>query len=224
MAYIFLDESGQFSKNDGGKFFVIAAFTVGDPRRTEKSFRVWCKTRFPKKMKNRSEIKWSSSGIDSGLRLRTLKHISKIDVRVRYVYLLRKNIPIEYWEEEKLQSGLLYVNIVGELIDDFLPANDLEVRVFCDQRHLRGITSAQFRESIRGRILAKLPAKAIVQVDMVDSTSSPNIQIVDWIAGAIWCCKEEKKNGDKFMNILKDNILGDGRELFAKAGKGYISN
>jgi hypothetical protein len=221
MAYIFLDESGQFNKNNDGKYFVVASFTVGDPRRTEKAFRSWCKSRFPRKMKNRPEIKWSSTGIDTNLRLKTLKYIANLDVRVRYVYLLRKNIPIDYWRDKKLQSGLLYTNIVGELIDTFLPTNDLEMRVFCDRRHLRGITSMQFVENIRGRILAQLPAKALVQVDIVDSTTSPNIQIIDWIVGAICHCKEGKKNGEKYMSVFKDNILGEGKELFAKAGFEY---
>ncbi len=223
MSYIFIDESGQFSKNDAGKCFVVASFTVGDPRRTEKSFRSWCRTRFPKKMRSRSEIKWSSTGINYNLRLRTLKYICKLDVRIRYVFLLRKNIPVEYWRNEKLQSGLLYTNIVGELVDAFLPSNDLEVRVFCDQRHLRGITSSEFSENIRGRILTHLPAKAIVQVEMVDSATHPNIQIVDWIVGAIFHYQEGRKNGEKYLNVLKDNILSEGKELFTKAGIEYKS-
>lgn len=217
MAYIFLDESGQFNKNDDGAYFIVGSFTVGNPRRTEKSFRSWCRYRFPKKMRNRSEIKWSSTGINADLRIRTLKHIAKLDVRVRYVYLLRKNIPLEYWRDTKLQSGLLYTNIVGELIDMFLPSADISFRVFCDKRHLRGIKFSSFRENIRGRILAQLPAKAIVQVEMVDSSTSPNIQIADWIVGALAHYKEGKENGEEYRSILKDNILGEGKELFKEA-------
>ena len=221
MACIFLDESGQFNKNDDGVYFIVGSFTVGNPRRTEKSFRSWCKSRFPKKMRNRPEIKWSSTGINADLRIRTLKHIAKLDVRVRYVYLLRKNIPLEYWHDTKLQSGLLYTNIVGELIDTFLPSADIDFRVFCDRRHLRGIKSGGFRENIRGRILAQLPAKAIVQIEMVDSSTSPNIQIADWIVGALAHYKEGRENGEEYMNILKDNILGEGKELFKEAGIEY---
>ena len=221
MSYIFLDESGQFNKNDDGAYFVVGSFTVGDPRRTEKSFRSWCKSRFPKKMRNRSEIKWSSTGISADLRIRTLKYIAKLDIRVRYVYLLRKNIPLEYWRDTKLRGGLLYTNIVGELIDTFLPSTDLDFRIFCDRRQLRGIKFIDFRENIRGRILAKLPAKAIVQVEMIDSSTSPNIQIADWIVGALAHYKENRKNGKEYMNILKDNILSDGKELFKEAGIEY---
>ena len=82
---------------------------------------------------------------------------------------------MEYWRDTKLRGGLLYTNIVGELIDTFLPSTDLDFRVFCDRRQLRGIKFIDFRENIRGRILAKVPAKAIVQVEMIDSSTSPNI-------------------------------------------------
>jgi len=36
MAYIFLDESGQFTKRPNEKYFVVGSFTIGNPRRTEK--------------------------------------------------------------------------------------------------------------------------------------------------------------------------------------------
>ena len=111
MACIFLDESGQFNKNDDGVYFIVGSFTVGNPRRTEKSFRSWCKSRFPKKMRNRPE--------------------------------------------------------------------------------------------------------------MVDSSTSPNIQIADWIVGALAHYKEGRENGEEYMNILKDNILGEGKELFKEAGIKY---
>ncbi len=45
--YIFLDESGQFSKNDHEEYFVVGSFTVGDQKRTNKEFRKW----FPYDMK-----------------------------------------------------------------------------------------------------------------------------------------------------------------------------
>ena len=92
MACIFLDESGQFSKHNHEEYFVIGSFTIGDPRRTAKAFRGWCRTRFPRRMRTQSEIKWSATGIKNDIRLRTLKYISRLDVRIRYAYILKKNI------------------------------------------------------------------------------------------------------------------------------------
>ena len=62
--FIFIDESGQFTKNSQGKYFVIGTFTVGNQRRTLKKFRMWQKTRFPRKMRDQNEIKFSDVGIN----------------------------------------------------------------------------------------------------------------------------------------------------------------
>lgn len=78
--YIFLDESGQFTKHNNEEYFVIGSFTVGDQRRTEKAFKSWRQSRFPRKMRTQNEIKWSSTSVDDSLRLRTLKHIAELDV------------------------------------------------------------------------------------------------------------------------------------------------
>lgn len=71
MAYIFLDESGQFTKHNHEKYFVVGSFTVGNFRRTEKRFRSWQKSKFPKHIRNQSEIKFSEVKISDDLRLKT---------------------------------------------------------------------------------------------------------------------------------------------------------
>lgn len=212
--YIFLDESGQFTKHNQDDYFVIGSFTVGEPRRTAKAFRRWYKTRFPKKMRNQSEIKWSATGIKNDLRLRTLRFISKLDVRIRYIYLRKKNIPSEFKKEDKLKDGLLYTNIVGELLDMYLPIVDPDFRLFCDQRRLSGMTAPEFKRIITARALPKLPAGVIVQIETIDSTNNINIQIADWISGALARYLEQGKLGKEYFAILKGNIIGEGKELF----------
>lgn len=212
--YIFLDESGQFTKNNNEQYFVVASFTVGEPRRTEKAMRKWYKTKFPKKMNNQSEIKFSDKKISDSVRFKTLKFISNLDVRINYAYLLRKNIPVDFYHKDKLLSGHLYTHIIGELLEMYLPTNDLEFRAFCDQRHLKGITRSEFKRSLKAHMLPQLPAGAIVEIEMIDSVSNANIQIVDWIVGALAASLENKKFGNECKNIFNNNILGKGKELF----------
>ena len=50
---------------------------------------------------------------------------------------------------------------------------------------------------------------------MIDSTTNANIQIADWIAGALYRYLEGKPNGDEYYKILKNNFLDDGKEFFA---------
>jgi len=49
--------------------------------------------------------------------------------------------------------------------------------------------------------------------EAVDSTSSPQVQVADWICGALARYYEGKSLGDTLYNILKGNIVGE-RELF----------
>lgn len=212
--HIFLDESGQFNKHNHEEYFVIGSFTVGAPRRTDKALRGFYVKHFPKKMRHQSEIKWSATGISDELRLKTLKFISKLDVRIKYIYLLRNNIPTEYRTKNKFKEGLLYTNVVGELLDMYLPTTDQDFRVFCDRRKLSGIKKKDFKEIIKARISPNLPKASIVQVETVDSTTSINIQIADWISGAFSRYLEKGKLGNEFYAILKGNIIGEGKELF----------
>ncbi|MEK7091564.1 MAG: DUF3800 domain-containing protein [Patescibacteria group bacterium] len=212
--YIFLDESGNFTKHNHEEYFVIGSFTVGDPKRTSKDFRAFYKKHFPRKMKNQAEIKWSATGISDKLRLKTLKFISKLDVRIRYIYLLRNNIPAEYRKEDKFKDGLLYTNVVGELLEMYLPTTDPDFRLFCDQRRLSGMTKKQFKEILRARILPNLNKDTIVQIETVDSVTNTNIQIADWISGALARYLEKGRVGSECFEILKGNIIGEGKELF----------
>ncbi len=212
--HIFLDESGQFTKHNHEEYFVVASFTVGDPRRTAKRFRNWMRSRFPRKMRTQSEIKWSATGIDEKLRLRTVRFIASLDVRIRYVYFLREHIPVAYKAKGKLESGLLYTNVIGEALEMYLPPDEKQFLVFCDHRHLKRMTGADFRRVLEARLRPQTSADTLIRVQMVDSTTDANIQIADWLAGALARYLEKGTNGESYFSALKNNILGAGRELF----------
>jgi hypothetical protein len=207
--YIFLDESGNFTKSEDGEYFVVGSFTVGEQRRTDKAMRSWFQGRFPRKMSKQSEIKWSASGIDPKLRLRTIKYISKLDIRIRYGFLLRKNIPGLYRKKGKIDGGTLYTNIIGEVLETYLPSDEKEIHIFCDRRSLKSMTKEQFESAIEARLLPLCAPETHIQVTMVDSTSNANMQIADWISGAIAYYLERKPNGEEFYKILKNNFLGE---------------
>jgi len=211
--FIFMDESGNFAKDNHERYFVIGSFTVGDQRRTSKAMRSWFREKYPRKMCKQSEIKWSSSGISDDLRLRTVKRIAQMDIRVRYGYLLRKNIPERYRRKGKLNSGILYTNIICEVLESYLPTDEKEIRIFCDRRSLKGMTKKQFESSITAHLLPLCSPDTRIEVEMIDSTINPNIQIADWICGAYIQYLEGRSGGDEFYKALKNSILGT-REFF----------
>lgn len=214
--YIFLDESGNFTKHNHEEYFVIGSFTVSDQRATAKAFRSWSRTRFPRKMKTQSEIKWSATGITDELRVRTVKFISDLNVRIRYGFLLRNNIPNTYRRKGKLDSGILYANIIAETLETYLPTDEKNIYVFCDQRSLKDMSKSEFESHIAGRLLPLCTTGTMIQVRMIDSTSNVNIQIADWISGAISRYLENGKNGEEYFKILKNNFLERGKEFFVE--------
>ena len=187
---------------------------IGDPERIEKRFKKWQHDKYPKRMHHQPEIKFSTVKIDNRLRIKTLEFISRLDVRIRYAYLLKENIPADYIKKAKLQSGLLYTNIIGEMIEMYLPTGDKELRVFCDERHLKGIKRSQFKNILKARLLPQLPQGSIIQIEMIDSSGNKNIQIADWISGSIACYLEGKPLGKECYETLKNNMLSEGKELF----------
>lgn len=215
--YIFLDESGNFKKHNHEEYFVIGSFTVGDQKRTNKGFRKWFRSKFPKKMRTQSEVKWSATGISDDLRLRTLKYIAKLDVRIKYGFLKRINIPSSYRNKKNgINDGVLYTSIVAEVLEQYLPSDEKEVHIFCDQRHLQGMTKMEFVSSVKAKLLPLCSTDTFIQIEMIDSASNPNIQIADWIAGAIARYLEKGKNGDEYFRVFKNNFMSEGKEFFAK--------
>jgi len=100
-----------------------------------------------------------------------------------------------------------------------LPTTDLEFRVFRDERHLKKISQTKFNEITKLDLLPKLPAKAVIQIEALNSSASPNIQIADWICGALFRYHNERKNGEHFFAMLRNSIIAS-NELF----KDYWAN
>lgn len=211
---IFLDETGQLSKSKDGEYFLIGTFTAGDPRRTQKRFISWRQEKFPKKLKYLPEVKFSNTDISDELRLKTLKEIAKLDVRIRYGFIRRENIPLDFRYKGKIRTGHLYTEIVSKTLESYLPISDKDFRVFCDTRNLKGLKKSEFKSIISTNILSQLAPNSIVQIEMLDSTTNANIQIADWICGALGRYYNQKKLGQECFDILKNNLLGEGIELF----------
>lgn len=211
--FVFLDESGSFNK-DNDKYFIVGSYTVGDSQRIANAFRRWQRTKFPRKLKVQSEVKFNDSHLDDNLRLRTINFLAKQDVRIFYTYFKVINIPSEYRGKERtIKTGLLYTEIVGETLELYFPSTDQDFRVFRDQRILKGVTLSDFNQHLKTRLLPELSAKTIVQIQAVDSSSSALIQVADWICGALGRFYEKKLYGMEFYKALKNNIVGE-KELF----------
>ncbi len=215
--FVYLDESGGFGKNKE-RFFIVGSFTVGDPGRIAKAYRRWQRRKFPRRLKGQSEVKFINSSLDDALRLKTIHYLADQDIRIFYTYLNKTNIPENYRAGHKVdpsKTGLLYTQIVAETLELYFPISSLEFRVLRDARPLKGISQTEFNRLIESRIIPLLPAKSAFQLEEVDSTTHPQIQIADWVCGALARYHESKENGEKFYQLLKNNIVKE-KELFAR--------
>jgi len=210
--YVFLDESGHFRGSSG--IFVVGGFTTSDPRKTAKAFRKWQHSKFSnKKLRYRTEIKFSDTRLTNELRIKTFLNFVRQDIHIFYTFLKKENIPLEFQKHKGLESGYLYTEIVAETLRVLFPTTDHEFRVFLDRRHLKGISQAQFRRLLKVDLLPRLPVKAILQIETIDSTTNPNIQIADWICGALYRYYTNGECGKEFYSILYNSILAS-EELF----------
>lgn len=164
-------------------------------------------------MRTQNEIKFSDSHIDDKLRIKTLRFLANLDIRIHYTYLRCCNIPLDYWHKDELQSGHLYTRIIGETVEMYTPTNENVFQVFCDHRHLKRVKVGEFKSILRERIMPLLPHDSLFQISMLDSINKPNIQIADWITGALARYVNKKNLGEECYVILKNNLLG-GKELF----------
>ena len=210
---MFVDESGTFLPCAGQEYFVIGSFTVGDPKRTAKSFRLWQVNKFPKRKRGQSEVKFSESGITDDLRIRTIEYISSLDVRIRYGYLCCERLPFTSYDHSGLREGYLYTEILGQILESYFPITESLFSVRCDQRQLKGLKRKQFIEILQKRLMPIAPEKTLIDIRQIDSTTDTNIQIADWIVGAIAASLNQKPFGEKYLQILRQNIIGVPIEL-----------
>ncbi len=136
--------------------------------------------------------------------------------RMNYGIHMRKNIPRSFRRKGKIESGALYTSVISEILEMYIPIDDKEIYIFCDCRSLKGITKKEFELSIAARLLPLCSPNTFLRVEMIDSAVNANIQIADWISGALARYFEGAPLGAEYYKILKNNFLGDGKEFFAE--------
>jgi len=208
--FVFLDESGSFFEDD---YFIVGGFLSGGQRRTAKAFRKWQHQKFPKKIRAKTEVKFDDTGLTHALREKTLAYFASQDIRIFYTFLNKANIPLEYRTKRGIESGHLYTEIVAQTLDLLFPNTDDEFFVLIDQRQLKKVTKAEFKDKIELHLQLKAQKGAFVRVDTDDSTTNANIQIADWICGALFHYHMRRPNGKRYYEILKNNIVAS-REMF----------
>ena len=201
MLYIFADESGNFSGNRD-HYFVLSAFVTSDPRATRKCFLRARQTRLPKKYRHYSEIKFSDRAIPERFKKHVLGRVAQEDVRIYAIFFDKRNLPLSL---RRQPEGLVYCHLVGQLLEMCPLAESREIYIFLDRRNLKGTTRDAFDATLKTRLILSFPRLRRLDIEHVDSTSNVNIQIADFIAGAIF---QKHERGDcSFYDMIRPRIV-----------------
>jgi len=221
--YIFFDESGNF-QGDKEKLFIVGGFITGNQRITAKAFRKWQHSKFTnKKLQYRTEVKFTDTRLTDKLRAQTLLYLTQQNIRIVYTFLKAENIPLEFRKKSTIESGRLYTEIIAKTLDIIFPSAESKVILNLDHRSLKKVSQKEFKEALRLHLLLKLPKKASVYVNTVDSATDSNIQIADWICGALYRYHTKRKFGKEFYKILHSSITAS-EELFKDYWKEFKNN
>jgi len=165
--YVYLDETGNLIKGNG-KYFIVATYTVGDPQRIANAFRRWQHSKFPRKLRDQSEVKFNDAHLIDDLRKKTILYLAKQDIRIFYTFLQITNIPKEYRKKGKVhESGLLYAEIVRATLELYLPLTESQFIVIRDQRTLKSMSPTEFHERLKLSLLPTLPQKIMFHAQAI---------------------------------------------------------
>ena len=182
MPYIFFDESGDLA---GDQIFTLSSFTTHDLRGVENKFTDWLANHFPLKISRQGEIKFPNPDIAPPLRQKTLEPIASLPIQVRSVQLHTKYVPLQFYDQDGLRSGWLYIALLKECLMDYLPITDGELHVICDQRTLKKIRRGEFLEIIEKFCRKITPPGTLMEISLANSASLRMLQLADWLAGGI---------------------------------------
>ncbi len=183
--YIFIDESGHISTSNTDTVFVLGSFATNEYINIEKKIKSWFYNKYLKKFRSQSEIKWSSD-IKEDLRLKTLKYIRNLNIDISYAYLTKKDIYKHYSKNKKIYTEKLYIDLLINLLKQYNLENKINIYIYCDRWRLKNMTINQFKESIKLKLSDICKIGTIINIEMIDSTTSLSIQVADWIAGAMY--------------------------------------
>ena len=182
---IAIDESGDLGEN-GTRFFVMAAIVSGRSRRLLRTYK-----KIPVK---EYESKFSNSSDEE--REEVLNELTTTDTKIVYVCVDKND------HTEPYRSGnTLYQKALETLMEHAMKAlSSKDVNIVVDKS--RFIKIDNMKETA-GRIAEKI-GKNVKRCDKVLSASNKCVQIVDYVAGAIWW--EYEKNDSRFTDITRSKV------------------
>lgn len=207
LLFVFLDEAGNFRGNKD-RYFVLAAFVTGNPRATRKCFLKAKRTKLPRKYRHYTELKFSDRVIPARFKKHVLRQLAKEDIWIYALLFDKNNMPAELLGHSE---GLTYCRLVGQLLELCPLAEASAIHVFLDRRHLKGLSRHEFNANLKAHLAFRLGPQVRLEIQHVDSTTNVNIQLADFVCGAIF--RKYERGDTEYYDIIAERIKIE-EELF----------
>ena len=150
--YVFLDEAGNLH-DDRDRHGVLVAFVTGQPKATRKCFVRAKQTKLPRKYQHYAEIKFRDRVIPDDFKKHVLRQISRTEIQIYALVVVKEHLPSEYRAQAE---GIIYCDLVGQLLELCTLGESDEVYLFLDRRSLQGLTRQEFDARLRQGLLLHL--------------------------------------------------------------------
>lgn len=201
--HVFVDEVANF-RGGRDRYCIFTAFTTHQPRVTRKCFIRAKQTKLPRKYRHYTEIKFSDRVISAQFKKHVLRQLSQEEIRIYSLVFARDNLPGVLQQQA---DRLIYCDLIGRLLELCPLAESQEVYLFLDSRNLKGLTRREFDMDLRKRLLPQLRKGARLEIQHIDSTTNVNIQVADFLCGAVF--QKYERGNLEYYTLIADRISAE---------------
>jgi hypothetical protein len=199
--YVFVDEAGNL-RADRDRYSVLVAFVTEQPKATRKCFVRAKQTKLPRQYQHYAELKFSDRVIPDDFKKHVLRQVARNEIRI-YVLVVAKEYLASNFSGQA--EGMIYCHLVTRLLESCHLAESDEVYLFLDRRSLGGLTRQEFDARLRRQLLTRLRERARLEIQHPDSTTSVNIQVVDFLCGAVF--QKYERCNPEYYSLIEDRIV-----------------
>ena len=198
--YIFIDESGDLGRF-GTNYFTIAGLVVDEPISLRRIIKKARQRKLKKKIKELPELKANKT--NKVIRKYILSKVASSECQIFAIAVDKSMIMPRLYEVK----DRLYNYICGILVNEIVSNYDL-VHIIIDKKH----TNTLIRENFNHYLIKKIKSRhnrIIIDISHRDSQSTPELQVVDFVA---WAINRKFNTGDdEYYRIIENKIINKGR-------------
>ena len=198
--YVFIDESGDLGRF-GTNYFTIAGMSTENPIVLRRIIKRTRQRRLKKKLRELPELKANKT--NKVVRMYILRLLNKYDVKIFAIVVDKSKIMPHLYEVKDRLYNFICGILINEMLSDFT-----EVYIVIDKKHTNTLIRENFNHYIERKIKSRYKNIGI-KIGHKDSQSTPELQVVDFVA---WAINRKFNYGDnEYYAIIENKIINKRR-------------